>query len=77
VVSPPTIGIGGGRLFFAALTKELGGDVKAVQIGPMAALAKIRGDIVRLHLYFDDVVALAEMSDELRYVLKPFLVGGH
>jgi hypothetical protein len=59
------------------LPKELGGDVKAVQIGPMAALAKIRGDIVRLHLYFDDVVALAEMSDAPRYVLKPFLVGGH
>jgi hypothetical protein len=64
-------------LVSAALTKELGEDVKTVQIGALAALAKVRGNIVRLHLYFDDVVGLAPMRDALRYVLKPFFVGGH
>jgi hypothetical protein len=65
------------RLVFAALTKELSEDVKTVQIGAMAALAKVRGDIVGLYLYLDDVVGLAPMRDALRYVLKPFFVGRH
>lgn len=64
------------ELVFATFPNDFGESIEVVHIGAMPARVKIRGEIVRLYLYLNNLVSLTVMRDAIRVALDPFVVGG-
>jgi hypothetical protein len=64
------------ELVFVTFPEKFGEVEETLQIGAMTARVKVHGEIVRLHLHFNDCPSLSTIiRDALRMALEPFFIG--
>ncbi len=64
------------ELVFVSFPDQFGEGIETVHIGAMAARAKVRGEVVRLHLHLNDLASLTIIRNAIRVALEPLVVSG-